>query len=63
MGLADPIPVIRSIVSPDALLERVLQSYAIATAVDCRLLKRGLNDTYLLRTESGPYVVRVPSRP
>jgi Ser/Thr protein kinase RdoA (MazF antagonist) len=59
MGLADPIPVIRSIVSPDALLERVVQSYAIATAVDCRLLKRGLNDTYLLRTQSGPYVVRV----
>ena len=59
MALPEPIAVIRSIVSPDALLAKVVQSYAIATPVRCRLLKRGLNDTYLLTTECGPYVLRV----
>ena len=59
MALPEPIAVIRSIVSPDALLAKVVQSYAIASPVRCRLLKRGLNDTYLLTTEGGPYVLRV----
>lgn len=55
----DVIPVIRSIASPDALLLKVAQSYDVGTPVACRLLKRGLNDTYLLTTARGPYVLRI----
>lgn len=55
----DAIAVIRSIVSPDALMLNVAQSYEIAAPLTCRLLKRGLNDTYLLTTVCGPYVLRV----
>jgi Ser/Thr protein kinase RdoA (MazF antagonist) len=50
-------PVIRSILSPDALLQEIALRYSIAP-VTCRLLKRGLNDTYLLVTNKNRYIVR-----
>jgi Ser/Thr protein kinase RdoA (MazF antagonist) len=59
MSSPDPIPVIRSIVSPVALRLKVAQSYDVGTPVECRLLKRGLNDTYLLTTLQRLYVLRV----
>jgi Ser/Thr protein kinase RdoA (MazF antagonist) len=52
-------PVFRSILSPEALLDTVSQAYAIGTPLRCRLLKRGLNDTYVVTTREGPYILRV----
>lgn len=57
-----PFPVIHSILSGQALLERILSNYPIATPLSCRLYKRGLNDTYVVTTEREPYVLRVYRR-
>jgi Ser/Thr protein kinase RdoA (MazF antagonist) len=52
-------PVVHSILSPDALLPYVQQRYDIGEASECRVLNVGLNDTYMLQTSSGRYVLRV----
>lgn len=57
-----PIPVIHSIPSGEALIEHVLQHYPMGIRIDCRLYKRGLNDTYLVETEQDKYILRVYRR-
>lgn len=57
-----PIPVIHSIPSGEALIEKVLCHYPIGTPLSCRLYKRGLNDTYLVETEQDKYILRVYRR-
>jgi Ser/Thr protein kinase RdoA (MazF antagonist) len=52
-------PVLRSILSPEALLQKVTEAYRIGAPLECRLLKRGLNDTYVITTPDGPYILRV----
>jgi Ser/Thr protein kinase RdoA (MazF antagonist) len=52
-------PVTYSTLSPDALLVEVARSYPITPPVSCRLLKRGLNDTYLIITDDARYIARV----
>jgi Ser/Thr protein kinase RdoA (MazF antagonist) len=52
-------PVIHSTLAPDALLAEVARAYALGAPVACQLLKRGLNDTYLVATRGGRYVARV----
>jgi Ser/Thr protein kinase RdoA (MazF antagonist) len=53
------IPVIHSLPSGKALVERVLCHYPIATQ-KCKIYKRGLNDTYLVEAEQNhPYILRV----
>lgn len=51
-------PVIHSLASGAALIENVLCNYQI-TAHRCLLLKRGLNDTYLVITDADRYILRV----
>ena len=56
------IPVIHSIPSGEALIENVLQHYPIGIHLNCRLYKRGLNDTYLVETEKDRYILRLYRR-
>jgi Ser/Thr protein kinase RdoA (MazF antagonist) len=56
------IRVIHSIPSEEGLIENVLQHYPIGTHLNCRLYKRGLNDTYLVETEKDRYILRVYRR-
>ena len=53
------IAVIHSIPSREALEQSVLCHYQLNNIQDCRLLKRGLNDTYLVETEQERYILRV----
>jgi Ser/Thr protein kinase RdoA (MazF antagonist) len=50
----ETFPVIASVLSPTALAERVLPRYALSPPVRCRLVARGLSDTY--RVEAGDTV-------
>jgi len=52
-------PAIHSTLTPGALLAYTQELYHIGDAIECQLLNLGLNDTYLLRTSSGKYVLRV----
>ena len=56
------IPVIHSIPSGEALIATVLPNYPIGKPHSCKLLKRGLNDTYLVETEQKRYILRVYRR-
>jgi Ser/Thr protein kinase RdoA (MazF antagonist) len=55
----DLFPVTYSTLSPTALLAEVAQTYTVDAPVSCRLLKRGLNDTYLVTTGDDRYIARV----
>lgn len=52
-------PVIHSIPSGEALMATVLPSYPIGKPRSCQIYKRGLNDTYLVKTEPERYILRV----
>src|SRR5712691_1851061 len=53
-------PVIHSIFAADALQAAVAQAYlSDRRALTCRLLRRGLHDTYLLTTDDDCYIARV----
>lgn len=54
------IPVIHSLPSGKALIEKILCHYPIAKPQKCKLYKRGLNDTYLVEAEqNSQYILRV----
>ncbi len=53
------IPVIHSIPSGEALMSTVLSNYPIGKPCCCQIYKRGLNDTYLVETESERYILRL----
>ncbi|MGI8553438.1 MAG: phosphotransferase enzyme family protein [Dehalococcoidia bacterium] len=52
-------PVTHSVLSASALLTRIETDYDIGGAEECILLKRWMNDTYLVRTTVGKYILRV----
>ena len=52
-------PVVYSTLSPQALIEQVLNRYEIASITSCLLWNRGLSDIYLVETEQEYYVLRV----
>jgi Ser/Thr protein kinase RdoA (MazF antagonist) len=54
-----PLPVTYSILSADALLERIADAYAIGAPVSCQLVRPGSNDTYFVTTEEAGFVARV----
>lgn len=56
-------PVTYSILAEDALLGTVAREYPIEAPLECRLLRPGLNDTFLVTTRSAPYVLRVYRTP
>ncbi|NMG11403.1 homoserine kinase type II (protein kinase fold), partial [Brasilonema sp. UFV-L1] len=51
------ISVIHSIPDGEALIKTVLCHYPISNIRNCKLYKRGLNDTYLVETEQQSYSV------
>ena len=53
------IPVVHSLPSSEALEQNVLCNYELGNFQSCQLLKRGLNDTYLVKTKQKPYILRV----
>ena len=52
-------PVQRSLLSEEALAERVLSKYDLPAPVTCRFWQRGINDLYLVRASEFKYVLRV----
>ena len=55
---AGHFPVTHSILSAAALMSEVLPNYAIGEPIECKLLDRSLNDTYLVRTAEDRYILR-----
>ena len=56
-------PVLQSLLSTRALVEEVLVDYDIGSGVECRLLVHNLNDTYVVSTDAGRYILRVYQAP
>lgn len=52
-------PVTSSILSADALLQEIAFNYSLDDLLDCQLIKRGLSDSYLIRTASESYMLRI----
>ncbi len=52
-------PVQSSVLSPDALVERVLPHYPVREPLACRLIARGINDTYQITTTTDTVYLRV----
>jgi Ser/Thr protein kinase RdoA (MazF antagonist) len=52
-------PVTHSTLSQNALLTEVVPLYLGQAANNCRLLVRGMNDTYLVQSRQGQYILRV----
>jgi Ser/Thr protein kinase RdoA (MazF antagonist) len=57
--MAPPFPVTYSTLSTDALAARIEAGYELGAVAACRLLHRGLNDSYLVEAACGRYVLRV----
>ncbi len=52
-------PVTHSTLAADVLLNAILPTYDIGAPLSCKLLQRLLNDTYLVETRQGKYILRV----
>jgi Ser/Thr protein kinase RdoA (MazF antagonist) len=52
-------PVTHSILSVKALATDLLPNYNIESPMDCRFLKPGLNDTFLVNTQGAKYILRI----
>jgi len=57
--MSSPFPVTYSTLATDALSLWLEASYRIGAVTACALLHRGLNDSYLVETAHGRYVLRV----
>jgi Ser/Thr protein kinase RdoA (MazF antagonist) len=57
--MSNYFPVTHSILSTKALMAEILPDYDIGTPMECKLLNRGLNDTYLVKTTTEKYILRV----
>jgi len=55
----DVVPVTHSIVATQTLMDEVGSGYRVGHPIECRLLQRGLNDTYLVRTMEERYILRL----
>src|SRR5215831_10072249 len=56
---SETYPVTSSVLSAEALRQEVTRAYFIGEVEDCRLIRRGLSDSYLVRTAETPYVLRI----
>ena len=52
-------PVEYSSLSTTALLELLIDNYSISAEAEITFLKRGFNDTYLIKTATAKYILRV----
>lgn len=53
------VQITNSLIAPSVLLAEVAARYDLGDALDCRFWNPGVNDTYLVRTERGGYILRV----
>ncbi|HLY31275.1 MAG TPA: phosphotransferase, partial [Ktedonobacterales bacterium] len=60
---ATQFPVTHSLLSPEALRRHLQVTYDIGEVHACILLQHNLNDTYLVETTTGRYVLRVSQAP
>jgi len=51
-------PVTSSILSANALVQEIAFNYSLDNLLDCQLIRRGLSDSYLVRTAGESYVLR-----
>jgi Ser/Thr protein kinase RdoA (MazF antagonist) len=51
--------VVRNSLFTDHSIESMVSAYPIGKIVECRFLTRGLNDTYIVRTDSNKYIFRI----
>ncbi len=51
--MSHPFPALASILSPQALIDRVLPGFAVGEIAECRLYSTGFNHTYRLTTAAG----------
>ncbi|EYB67543.1 hypothetical protein DEIPH_ctg037orf0030 [Deinococcus phoenicis] len=60
-AVSSPFPAVHSVLSAEALAELLRREFPISSRVDVRLLRRNLNDTYLVRglPDHGTAVLRV----
>ncbi|WDL95969.1 phosphotransferase enzyme family protein [Alicyclobacillus sp. ALC3] len=56
-------PVMHSLLASEALANFVSENYSVGQVVTCKLLSKGLNDTYLIGTSDDSYVLRVYRTP
>lgn len=53
------LPVYHSVISSNALIPAVNDLYDIGDVMECSFLENGLNDTYILKTSTGKYILRI----
>lgn len=53
------LPIYHSVISSEALLPVINDLYDLGNVLGCRFLSNGLNDTYLLQTSTGKYILRI----
>lgn len=53
------LPVYHSVISSKALIPVIHDFYDIGDVMDCDFLANGLNDTYILKTATGEYILRI----
>jgi len=61
--VGNSFPVMYSMLSSDALHEFVDRNYDVGQVTRCKILSRGLNDTYRVDTERDRYILRVYRTP
>jgi Ser/Thr protein kinase RdoA (MazF antagonist) len=59
----DEFPITYSLLSSDALENFVERNYEIGRVTSCKLLTKGLNDTYREDSETGTFILRVYRTP
>src|SRR6218665_3868766 len=55
----EQFPVEYSSLSANALLRLVIEKYSLSPTAGITFLKRGFNDTYLIKTDKNKYILRV----
>ena len=58
-GFSEVFPSQSSVLSSQALLQRVLSEYLLESPIQCYFFRTGMNDTYVVRTATGNYFLRV----
>ncbi|SDX03876.1 phosphotransferase [Paenibacillus sp. CF384] len=53
------LPVNHSVISSNALMVTINDLYEVGDVTECRFLSNGLNDTYMLKTRTSKYVLRI----
>ena len=57
--MQDLFPAVYTTLSPQALIELVLENYPLDCVARCVLWNRGLSDVYLVECEGNPYILRI----